>query len=128
MAPPRKPTGRPAARPPAATGNKRRFLSVALFILLMSGFGIRAYKDLSRPEAWAQWKDQYFSPSMTSSLVTSADLMGGGRSRPALFISGQIGAAAASWFRDRLGRGFESGGHHGRNHPIARIGDSCRRR
>jgi hypothetical protein len=110
VAPPRKPTGRPAARPPAATGNKRRFLSVALFILLMSGFGIRAYKDLSRPEAWAQWKDQYFSPSMTSSLVTSADLMGGGRSRPALFISGQIGAAAASWFRDRLDQAHLSAG------------------
>jgi hypothetical protein len=77
-------------------------LSVAFFILLISGFGIRAYRDLSRPEAWAYWKDQYFSPSMTSSLVTSAGLTGGGRGRPALFISGQIGAAAASWFRDRL--------------------------
>ena len=39
---------------------------------------------------------------MTSSLITSADLDGSGRGRPALFISGKIGAAAASWFRDRL--------------------------
>jgi hypothetical protein len=66
----------------------------------MTGVGIRAYRDLSRPEAWAYWKDQYFSPSMTSSLVAGADL--GGRGRPALFISGKIGAAAANWFRDRL--------------------------
>jgi hypothetical protein len=76
--------------------------SVAIFVLLMSGFGIRAYRDLSRPEAWAYWKDQYFSPSMTSSLVTSADFNDGGRGRPVLFIRGKIGAAAAGWFRDRL--------------------------
>jgi len=38
-----------------------------------SGVGIRAYRDLSRPEAWSYWKDQYFSPTMTSSLVTSAN-------------------------------------------------------
>ncbi len=68
----------------------------------MTGFGIRAYRDLSRPEAWAYWKDQYFSPSMTSSPVTNADFNDGGRSRPALFIRGKIGAAAAGWFRDRL--------------------------
>jgi hypothetical protein len=70
-------------------------------ILLISGVGIRAYRDLSRPEAWAYWKDQYLSPSMTSSLVT-ADFNGERRGRPALFISGKIGAASASWFRDRL--------------------------
>lgn len=77
-------------------------MSAAIFILIISGVGIRAYRDLSRPEAWAYWKDQYFSPSLTSSLVASADIDGGGRSRPALFISGKIGAAAAIWFRDRL--------------------------
>jgi hypothetical protein len=73
-----------------------------LFILLISGFGIRAYRDLSRPEAWAYWKDQYFSPSMTSSLIARADPDGFGRGRPALVISGTIGPAMASWFRERL--------------------------
>lgn len=68
----------------------------------MAGTGIRAWRDLSRPEAWAYWKDQYLSPSMTSSRLASVDFDGSGRGRPALFISGRIGAAAASWFRDRV--------------------------
>jgi hypothetical protein len=102
VTPPRKPAGGPAAPPAHAAGNRRRLFSVAIFILLMSGIGIRAYRDMSRPEAWAYWKDLYFSPSMTSSLISGADLKGSGRSRPALGISGKIGAATASWFRDRL--------------------------
>jgi hypothetical protein len=100
--PPRKPADQPAAPPLRAAGNRRRYMSVAIFILLMSGLGIRAYRDVSRPEAWAYWKDLYFSPSMTSSLIAGFDLGGSGRSRPALGISGKIGAATASWFRDRL--------------------------
>jgi len=76
--------------------------SAVLFILVASGIGIRAYRDLSRPEAWAYWRDQYFAPSMTSSPVANADIDGEGRGRPALFIRGKIGAAAAGWFRDRL--------------------------
>jgi hypothetical protein len=102
VTPPRKPTGQPAAPPARSAGNRRRLWSVAIFILLMSGIGIRAYRDVSRPEARAYWKDLYFSPSMTSSLISSVDLGGSGRSRPALSISGKIGAATASWFRDRL--------------------------
>jgi hypothetical protein len=102
VAPPRKPADQPAARPPHTVGNKRLFWSAVLFILMISSLGIRAYRDLSRPEAWAYWKDLYFSPSMTSSLIGSADLGGSIRPRPALFISGTIGAASASWFRDRL--------------------------
>ena len=69
---------------------------------MISGVGIRAYRDLSRPEAWSYWKDQYFSPTMTSSPLTSATFNGGGRGRSALFITGKIGAASATWFRDRL--------------------------
>jgi hypothetical protein len=69
---------------------------------MISGVGIRAYRDLSRPEAWSSWKDQYFSPTMTSSPLTSANFNGGGRGRSALFITGKIGAASATWFRDRL--------------------------
>jgi len=76
--------------------------SVLIFILLMSGLGIRAYRDLSRPEAWAYWKDQYFSPSMTSSPIASVDLDGTGHGRPGLAVSGKIGPAAASWFRGKL--------------------------
>jgi hypothetical protein len=77
-------------------------MSVSIFVLLMLGFGIRAYRDLSRPEAWDYWRDQYVSPSMTSSLIAKAYLDGSGHGRPALFISGTIGPAAAGWFRDRL--------------------------
>jgi hypothetical protein len=73
-----------------------------MFSLLISGFGIRAYSDLSRPEAWAYWKDLYFSPSMTSSLLASVDPDSSGRGRPALVIRGTIGAATANWFRKRL--------------------------
>jgi hypothetical protein len=68
----------------------------------MLGFGVRAYRDLSRPEAWDYWKDQHVSPSMTSSLIVKADLDGSGHGRRALFIGSTIGPAAASWFRDRL--------------------------
>jgi hypothetical protein len=42
----------PPARRPHIVGNKRRFWSVAIFILAISGVGIRAVRDLSRPEAW----------------------------------------------------------------------------
>jgi hypothetical protein len=77
-------------------------LSVVIFVLLISGIGIRAYRDLSRPEAWAYWKELYLSPSMTSQLIPRADLDGSGHGRPALSISGTIGAATASWFRERL--------------------------
>jgi hypothetical protein len=73
-----------------------------MFILLISGVGIRAYRDLSQPEAWAYWKDLYFSPSMKSSLIAKADPDCSGGGRPALAISGTIGAATASWFRERL--------------------------
>jgi hypothetical protein len=96
------PTDKPPARPAPASGHGRRLLSVAVFIVLISGVGIRAYNDLSRPEAWAYWKDQYFSPSMTSSLIASADPAGSGAGRAALAVSGTIGAAAASWFREKL--------------------------
>jgi hypothetical protein len=96
----------PAPQPPHAAGNRRRILSVLIFILMISGVGIRAYRDLSRPEAWAYWKDQYYAPSLTSSLIPQVnlkpDIDGTGHGRSALAISGGIGPAAASWFRDRL--------------------------
>jgi hypothetical protein len=84
----------------------RRLASVLIFMLVISGIGIRAYRDLSGPEAWAYWKDQYSSPSLTSQLVTRVDFNG----RPALAISGTIGPAAANWFRDRLDEAHLSAG------------------
>ena len=74
-------------------------MSVAIFLLLISGVFIQAYRDLSQPGAWDYWSDRYFSPSMTSS-VADVDL--GGRRHQALVLHGKIGAASASWFRERL--------------------------
>ena len=100
--PPKRPaSGFPGSPHPAARG-RRHFWSVAAFILIVLGVGIRAYNDLSRPEAWAYWKELYFSPSMTSSVIAKADLPGSGNGRPALVLSGTIGPASASWFRDRV--------------------------
>src|ERR1700682_3207344 len=88
--------------PRHGNGNKRRFWSTAIFVLLISGVGIRAYQDLSRPEAWAYWKESYPSPTMTSALIPNVDFDGPGHGRRALAIRGEIGAATANWFRDRL--------------------------
>jgi hypothetical protein len=105
------PASPPAIRPPGAiAGSKRRVWSVAFFVLIMFGLGVRAYRDLSRPEAWAYCKDRYFSPSMKSSLIANADPDGSGRGRPALLVSGEIGPAAASWFRDRLDKAHLAAG------------------
>ena len=71
-------------------------------MLLVSGVLIRAYRDLSRPDAWDYWKDQYVSPSLTSSLITRLDLDGAAGGRRALFVKGEIGPAAANWFRGKL--------------------------
>jgi len=87
---------------PAPAGRRRPFWSVAIFVLLLAGYGIRAYRDLSRPEAWAYWKDQYFSPSLTASLIPAVEFGGSDHRRAALAIHGTIGPAAASWLRERL--------------------------
>src|SRR5581483_3572774 len=79
---------------------RRPFWSVTIFVLLLLGWGIRAYRDVSRPDAWAYWKDQYFSPSLSASVIPKVDL--GGSGRAALAIRGTIGPAAASWLRERI--------------------------
>lgn len=103
VAPPRIPAGQAPAPPPPPTPRRRRhFWSVAIFILLVSGVAIRAYRDLSQPDAWDYWKDQYVSPSLTSQVIDTLHLDGSSRGRRALFVSGTIGPAAAGWFRGRL--------------------------
>ena len=103
IAPPRdapRPTAKP--RPKYSATYKIPFWSAIIFVLLMSHVAIRAYRDLSRPEAWSFWKDQYVSPSLNSTPVGNASLEGSDRSRRALAITGEIGPAAATWFRSRL--------------------------
>jgi hypothetical protein len=110
VAPPPKPTDRPAARPLLAICSKRHLWSAVLFVLLVSGVCIRAYRDLSRPEAWAYWKESYLGPKMTSALIPNVDFDGPGHGRRALAIRGEIGAASANWFRDRLNEGHLAAG------------------
>jgi hypothetical protein len=104
VAPPRPPAGpSPAPQPTVVVRRRRRPVwSILFFSLLIIGVGIRAYRDLSRPEAWVYWKESYFSPTMTSSVVARIDLDGGTRARAALAIHGTIGAASASWLREQL--------------------------
>lgn len=73
-----------------------------MFVLLASGIGIRAYRDLSRPDAFDYWKDQYVSPSLTASLVAKTYLGNSDQGRRTLMVTGTIGPAAASQFRERL--------------------------
>jgi hypothetical protein len=102
VAPPRIPAGRAPPPPVQPPRHRRHFWSVAIFILLVSGICIRAYRDLSQPDAWDYWKDQYVSPSLTSQVIDTLHLDGSSKGRRALFVSGTIGPAAASWFRGRL--------------------------
>lgn len=107
---PSDPPQRPQPRPPRKVFQRIPILSTVIFSLIVLGVGIRAYRDVSQPEAWAYWKDQYFSPSLTSSLVAKADFDGSGRGRQTLAIRGRIGPAAASWFRERLDEAHLSAG------------------
>jgi len=106
VAPPARATTPPQQPPrpigPSLVARRRPIWSVAIFVLLLTGYGIRAYRDLSRPDAWAYWNDQYFSPSLSASLIPNADIDGSGHSRAALAIHGVIGAAGASWLRAQI--------------------------
>ncbi len=95
-----EPAARPAQQPQPAPRHRGHLMSVAIFLLLVSGVLIQAYRELSAPGAWDYWNDRYFSPSMTSSVADNVDL--GGRRLQALVLRGKIGAASASWFRERL--------------------------
>lgn len=103
IAPPRPSINPPPAPPSVPIGKRRRPIwSAIFFAILILSVGIRAYRDLSRPEAWAYWKESYFAPAMTSSVVAKIDLDNRGRSRAALAIHGTIGAASASWLHAQL--------------------------
>ena len=84
VAPPRIPLHQPPPPPVQPPRRKRHFWSVAIFILLVSGVCIRAYRDLSQPEAWDYWKDQYVSPSLTSQVIDTLHLDGSSKGRRAL--------------------------------------------
>jgi len=96
------PFDRPAPPPVRIVGPRRRYWSVAIFVLLISSVLVRAYRDISRPDAWDYWKDQYVSPSLTSLPIAKLDLDGAAAGRRALLVKGEIGPAAANWFRDKL--------------------------
>jgi hypothetical protein len=103
VAPPRASADVPAAPPPVAVIRGRRpILSVIVFSIVVLSVGVRAYRDVSRPEAWDYWKESYFSPSMTSSVIANASLDGEGHGHAALTIHGTIGAASATWLRAQL--------------------------
>lgn len=109
---PARPWGEPPAerqpdvpndQPPRMAGHRwlgrNSLLSILFAVMIVGLWGGRAYQDLSSPSAWAYWKDLYFSPALKSSVV---QIEMKGRSIRALAIKGEFGAAAASWFRDRL--------------------------
>jgi len=114
VAPPRKLAEEPAPSPwrsappppppqqPQTARSQWPIGSILIFVLLVSSIAIQAYRDLSRPDAWDYWKDQYSSPSLTSSVVAKLDLDGAVRNRRSLVIKGEIGPAAARWFREKL--------------------------
>ena len=115
VAPPRQASSpfarRPSASPPptpqgnaASPARAFRFSlwSIIIFVLLLSSVAIQAYRDLSTPGAWDFWRETYIAASMTSAVIPDVDIDGSGRGRRALAISGKIGSASASWFRDRL--------------------------
>ena len=100
--PPPPQYSQPQSQQPQAPRRKWPIGSIVIFTLLLSSIGIQAYRDLSRPDAWDYWKDQYVSPNLTSVLIPKLDLNGAAMGRRTLFIKGEIGPAAAKWFRDRL--------------------------
>jgi hypothetical protein len=102
IAAPRMPSGQASPPPTQPPRRKRNYWSLAIFVLLVSGVCIRAYRDLSQPDTWDYWKDQYVSPSLTSQVIDTLQLDGSSKGRRALFVSGTIGPAAANWFRSRL--------------------------
>ena len=61
--------------------------------------GVRAWRDLSSPDAWSYFHDRN-SPSLSSVVINSLQL--DGEKRRVLAVSGRIGVAAVPWLRTRL--------------------------
>ena len=103
-APPRAPASPPQApaSPPRAPVRRIENGGLWLLVLQMAVVSIFAFKELSQPGAWAYWRDQYVSPSLSAQRIANADFIGASRGRPALAIRGTIGPAAASWLRQQL--------------------------
>ena len=99
QAPPRAHATPPSAPVRRSLFNRSSLVSLLFAIAIIGLYGGRAYQDLSTPEAWAYWKDLYFSHSLTASAVTVDGL---GPSNRALAVKGEIGAATASVFRTQL--------------------------
>lgn len=103
---PQQPAPQPAARHEVGDDfpafRWSRLASVLVFVVIIAGVGVRAYRDLSRPEAWAYWKDQYMAPTLSATVIPKIDIDQSGRERTGLAISGRIGPAAASWLRARI--------------------------
>lgn len=94
----------PPSLPPQPAPKRRRWINwqSALFaVLIFGGIGAQAYRELSKPDAWAYWRDLYVAPSLHAEQV-SVDTDGSGRARRALVITGTIGPASASWLREQL--------------------------
>lgn len=97
---PQQPSEAPPSAPVRrALFNRSSLVSLLFAIAIIGLYGTRAYQDLSTEQAWAYWKDLYFSHSLTASVVTVDSL---GRSNRALEVRGEIGAASASVFRQQL--------------------------
>jgi hypothetical protein len=84
--------------PPEAGPPRRRIAwsSLLFAVLMLALVGGRAWQDLSRPDAFAYWRDYFLSPSLSTTAVQLAD------GRRALQVKGRIGPAAAETFRQAL--------------------------
>ena len=102
VAPPRASASAPAASPPVAVVRKRRPVWSVIFAVAVFSVCVRAWQDISRPEAWTYWRESYFSPSMTSSVIANVDLDNATHGHRALAIHGTIGVASAGWLREQV--------------------------
>jgi len=100
---PVRPWGPPAEAAPSSSpfAGRRKIpvLSILMFVLLVSGVLIQAWRELSTPQAWEFWWDSS-SSSLKAQVVEPAPFAFD--SRAVLAVSGRIGPAAAGWFRKEV--------------------------
>lgn len=83
------------SRPRFRSGAAGAMLALVL-IAFMGGAGLRAWRDLSRPEAFEYLLDRYLAPSLAFETVR---MKGPGPGRTALLVHGKIGTSSAEDFR-----------------------------